>query len=192
MKYLFLWFFFTVLSLCQTSASQTVQTIFLVRHAEPSTAAPDGTLSPAGEKRAGCLAKMLKDSGIKQIYVTDAKITQLTVEPLASALKLKPIVIAAKDPNTLIRNLAYSGVHGNILAVADSTTLPFVLARLKAGTVPEIAASEFDRMFVVTVTEGTAAPVATLRYCDCGAAAPAATPGSSTKPVPKKPPAKKP
>lgn len=184
-KYLFLSIIFSALLLGQLAVAQNVHTIFLVRHAEQVSAAPDAALTPAGEKRAECLASMLKEAGIKQIYVTDMKRTQQTAAPLARALKLTPTILPVKDPNTLIRNLTYAGT-GNVLVVGHSDTLPFVLARMHAGTVPEIAANEYDRMFVVSIVEGAGTPVATLRYCV--SASPAAP---ATKPTTKKAPPKK-
>jgi broad specificity phosphatase PhoE len=168
---------------------QETRTVFLVRHAEKASAAPDAGLSPAGQKRADCLARMMKEAGIKQIYVTDTKRTQETAAPLATALKITPTIIAAKDPNTLIRDLLYAG-GGNILVVGHSDTLPFVLARLKAGTVPPIADNEYDRMFVTTVIEGAATQASTLRYCECSGAPTAAAP-PSTKTGKKTPATKK-
>jgi hypothetical protein len=94
--------------------------------------------------------------------------------PLASALKLTPTVVPAKDPNTLIRNLLYSG-GGNILVVGNNDTLPFVLARLKAGSVPPIAENEYDRLFITTIIEGGATQASTLRYCNYKAEPPAVT-----------------
>jgi phosphohistidine phosphatase SixA len=183
--------FFPAFLLCQLATAQNVHTVFLIRHAEQSTGAPDPALSPGGEKRAECLAKMLKEAGIKHVFVTEAKRTQQTAAPLAAALKLTPTIIPAKDSNTLIRDLTYAGA-GNVLVVGHSNTLPFVLARMKAGTVPDIAESEYDRMFVLTASEGSTTTLATLRYCQCGAAAPAAKPATSHKPATKKTPAKKP
>ena len=159
-----------VLMLQMASAQQQTRVVYLVRHAEASSTAPDTTLTPVGEKRADCLAKMMKEAGIKQIYVTDAKRTQQTAAPLAKALKITPTIVPAKDPNKLIQDLLYAG-GGNILVVGHSDTLPFVLARLKAGTVPPINANEYNRMFVTTVIEGGTTQASTLRYCDCGAAA---------------------
>jgi broad specificity phosphatase PhoE len=163
-----------------------VRTVFLVRHAERASAAPDSLLSPAGQRRAECLASTLRDAGIKQIFITDVKRTEQTAAPLAAALKLKPTVIAAKDTNTLIRDIAY-GAQGNALVVGHSDTLPFVLARLKAGTVT-IGENQYDQLFVVNITDGIASPVTTLHYCDCAggtAPAPAAThkPGTPKKPM---------
>ncbi len=135
MKHLFLRAVFPALLLCQMAAAQqNVRTIFLVRHAEKASAAADAPLSPEGEKRAECLAGMLKDAGIKQIYVTDVTRTQQTAAPLAKALKIKPTILPAKDPNALIKNLVYTG-GGNILVVGHSDTIPFVIARLQGGTV---------------------------------------------------------
>jgi len=168
------------------AAQQGTRTIFLVRHAEKTSAAPDAVLTPAGEKRAQCLASTLKEAGIKQIFVTEAKRTQQTAAPLAAALKIAPTVVAGKDPNALIRDLLYSG-GGNILVVGHSDTLPFVLARIKAGTVAPIADNEYDRMFITTVIEGSATQASTLHYCEGNpAAAPAAKPATKKAPATKK------
>ena len=137
-----------------------------------------------GEKRAECLARMLKDANIKQVYVTDAKPTQQTAAPLVKALKLTPVIHLAKDSNALIRDLFYAG-GGDILVIGASETLPFIIARLKVGTVPAIADNEYDRLFVVTISEGAATPVTTLRYCDCGVPAPSSQPATKKAP-PKK------
>lgn len=150
-------------------AQQETRIVYLVRHAEAASTAPDAALTPAGQKRAECLAKTFKDAGIKQIFVSDAKRTQETAAPLAKELNVKPTIIPAKDPNKLIQSLLYSG-GGNILVVGHSNTLPFVLARMKAGTVTPIGEDEFDRLFVTTVIESGVTQASTLRYCDCGAA----------------------
>ncbi len=188
MKSLFLGAIFSALLLCQlASAQQNVRTVFLVRHAEKASAAPDAPLSPEGQKRAECLASTLKDAGIKQIYVTDATRTQQTAAPLAKALKIKPTVLPAKDPNALIKNLVYSG-GGNILVVGHSDTVPFVIARLQGGTVAPIGENEYDRLFVMTIAEAAGMPASTLHYCSAGTPAkatptpahPAKTPAKGT------------
>ena len=184
MKSLFIRVIFPVLLMCQLAAAQqNVRTIFLVRHAEKASTAADALLSPEGERRADCLATTLKDAGIKQIYVTDVKRTQQTAAPLAKALKITPTILPAKNSNDLIKNLVYTG-GGNILVVGHSDTVPFVIARLKAGTVPPIGENEFDRLFVVTIAEAAAMPVATLHYCGVSSA------GAKTGAMPAKPPAK--
>jgi phosphohistidine phosphatase SixA len=174
-------------------AQQAVRTVYLVRHAEKTSTADDATLSPAGIKRADCLANMLKDAGIKQIYVTEAKRTQQTAEPLAKQLKITPKVMSSKDPADLVRNLFYAG-GGNTLVVGHSNTLPVVIARMKSGTIPAIGENDYDRLFMITTMEGASTPVITLHYCESGpAAAPSATPhpAKAAAPAAKKTPAKK-
>lgn len=149
-------------------AQQGSRTIFLIRDAEAISPAPGAVLTPAGEKRAECLAQTLMDAGIKQIYVSDAKRSQQTAAPLAARLKVSPSTIPAKDVSTLVRNLLY-GTSGNVLVVGRGDTLPVVIQRLQAGNVPTIPDGEFGKLFVVTVMEGAGTPVATLRYCDVGA-----------------------
>ncbi|HWG51064.1 MAG TPA: phosphoglycerate mutase family protein [Candidatus Acidoferrales bacterium] len=148
-------------------AQQETRIVYLVRHAEAASSAPDAALTPAGQKRAECLARTFKDAGIKQIFVSDAKRTQETAAPLAKELKITPTIVPAKDPSTLIRDLLYAG-GGSILVVSHSNELPFVLARMHAGTVTPIGEDEYDRLFVTTVIESGATQVSTLRYCECG------------------------
>jgi phosphohistidine phosphatase SixA len=184
--------FFSILLLSELGMTQQeTRTVFLVRHAEAASTAADAVLTPAGQKRADCLGKMLKEAGIKQIFVTEAKRTQQTAAPLALALKLTPTVVPAKESNKLIRDLLYSG-GGNILVVGNNDALPFVLARVKAGTVPPIGENEYDRMFVTTSIEGGATQASTLRYCEYKAEPSAATPKTPASktgnkaPMPKK------
>ncbi|HEY2115301.1 MAG TPA: phosphoglycerate mutase family protein [Candidatus Angelobacter sp.] len=180
MKSLLIRAIFSALLLSQLAAAQqNVRTVFLVRHAEKASATGDAPLSPEGQKRADCLAGALKDAGIKQIYVTDTLRTQQTAAPLAKALKITPKILPAKDPNTLIKNLIYSG-GGNILVVGHSDTVPFVIARMQGGTVPPIGENEYDRLFVMTIAEAAGMPAATLHYCGAG------TP-SKTTPTPAHP-----
>jgi 2,3-bisphosphoglycerate-dependent phosphoglycerate mutase len=159
-------FFLPILLLSQFAiAQQGTRTIFLVRHAETTSVASD-SLSAAGERRAACLAKTLKEAGIKQIFVSDAKRTQQTAAPLAKALGVTPTVVPGNDPNALIRDVLFSA-SGNSLVVGLGDTLPFLLARMRAGTVSPIEANEYDRMFATTVVEGSATRAIVLRYCDC-------------------------
>jgi phosphohistidine phosphatase SixA len=161
---------FPALLLAQMAfAQQETRIVYLVRHAEAASSAPDAALTPAGQRRAECLARTFKDAGIKQIFVSDAKRTQETAAPLAKELKITPTVVPAKDPSTLIRDLLYSG-GGNLLVVSHSNELPFVLARMHAGTIAPIGEDEYDRLFVTTVIESGATQVSTLRYCDSGSA----------------------
>jgi len=169
--------------------SPRASTVLLVRHAEKASNAPDAVLSPQGQQRAECLAHVLKDAGIKKIYVSDAKRTQQTAEPLARALGIKPEIIPARDPNTLVRDVFY-GSGGNVLVVGHSDTVPLVIERVQAGKVPPIGENEYDGLYVLTVLEGGSSPVVKLRYC---AASPRSSAPAMMAPAekPGKPPIKK-
>lgn len=191
MKHLLIRFGLTALLLGQIAIAQQQQpatTVFLVRHAEKVSSAPDALLSPQGQQRADCLAHVLKDAGIKRIYVTDVKRTQQTADPLAKELGIKPVVVPAKDPNAMVRDVFY-GTGGNALVVGHSDTLPQVIKRVQAGTVPAIGENEYDGLYVLTVLEGSSTPVVKLRYC---AASPASPAPANMAPAEKTPtPAKK-
>lgn len=190
MKRLLIRFGLTALLLGQIAIAQQQQpttTVILVRHAEKVSSAPDALLSPQGEQRAECLARVLKDAGIKRIYVTDVKRTQQTADPLAKALGIKPVVVPAKDTNTLVRDVFY-GAGGNALVVGHSDTLPQVIKRVQAGTIPAIGDNEYDGMYVLTVLEGGSTPVVKLRYC---AASPASSAPANMNPEKSPTPAKK-
>ena len=154
-----------LLLVCQFALAQASRTVFLVRNAEASSAAPNAPLSLAGERRAECLARTLGDAGIKQIYVSEAKRTQQTADPLAKRLKLTPSTVASKDVSSLVRNILY-GTGGNVLVVSSSDVLPVLTQRMQAGKIKPIAENEFDQIFMITVTEGVGSPVTTLRYCE--------------------------
>ncbi|HET9280841.1 MAG TPA: phosphoglycerate mutase family protein [Candidatus Angelobacter sp.] len=190
MKHLLIRLGLTALVLGQIAIAQQQQpatTIVLVRHAEKASNDPDAQLSPQGQQRAECLAHVLKDAGIKRIYVSDTKRTQQTAEPLAKALGIKPVVVPAKDPNTLIKDVFY-GSGGNALVVGHSNTLPFVIQRSQAGTIPPIGENEYDGLYVLTVLEGSSTPVLKLRYC---AASPASAAPANMAPAKSPTPAKK-
>jgi len=178
------------LLLSQTSGAQQPSrssTVVLVRHAEKASNDPDAVLSAQGKERAECLARVLKDSGIKRIYVTDTKRTQQTAEPLARELGIKPVILPASDTNTLVKDVFY-GNGGNALVVGHSNTLPLLITRVQAGTIPPLGENEYDGLYVLTVLEGSSTPVLKMRYC---AASPASAAAANMAPEKKEPPAKK-
>jgi phosphohistidine phosphatase SixA len=184
-------FLLAAMVLFQVMAAQQPQhmsTIILVRHAEKASADPDAVLSAAGQQRAECLSHVLKDSGIKRIYVTDTKRTQQTAEPLAKALGIKPVVVPARDTTNLVQDIFY-GAGGNALVVGHSNTLPTIIQRVQAGTVPAIDDNEYDGLYVLTIMEGSSTPVVKMHYC---AASPhSAPPMAAETPAKKAPPKKK-
>jgi phosphohistidine phosphatase SixA len=166
---------FSQIAGAQQQPSSRNSTIVLVRHAEKASNEPDAPLSAQGQERAACLARVLKDAAIKRIYVTDTKRTQQTAEPLARALNIKPTIVPANDTSTLIKDVFY-GTGGNALVVGHSNTLPLLITRVQAGTIPPIGENEYDGLYVLTVMEGASTPVLKLHYC--AASAPSGAPAN--------------
>lgn len=146
--------------------SQSSGTIFLVRHAEKTSTARDATLTPAGLKRAECLAHTLGDAGIQAIFATGFVRTQQTARPLSKRLGVKATTVEYKDTAGLVEKL-HTMPDKNVLVVAHSDTLPTIIEQLGAGKVDPIKDDEFDRLFVFHQTGPNSGSVVTLRYCDC-------------------------
>lgn len=145
-----------------------VRTIFLVRHADKIDDAPDALLNEEGHRRAECLAKMLADVDIQQIYTSDLQRTQQTAGPLAKQRRLKPLVIPLSKPDDLIEAIKF-GTAAHVLVVWHGGTLPRVLRALGAPEVSPIAEAEYDRFFILTLAdnkEHSAVNFTVLRYCD--------------------------
>ena len=148
--------------------AQTVRTIFIVRHADKVSDAPDALLSEAGHQRAECLARTLADADIQQIFVSDLQRTQQTAAPLAQRRHLKPIAIPLSTPDKLVEAIR-SATAASVLVVWHGTTLPGILRALGAPAVRPIAESEYDRFYVLTLSERKDHPLlnfTALRYCD--------------------------
>ncbi len=127
--------------------------VYLVRHAER---AEDGTndppISDAGRQRASLLARMLRDTGIRRIHSTDYRRTMATAEPLAHRLGVQ---VETYDPGDLpafaARLTAEGGRH---LVVGHSNTTPAAVVALGGSPGDPIGESEYDRLYIVTVTSG--------------------------------------
>src|SRR5436309_7919351 len=88
------------------TAADAAPVVFVVRHAEKTTGGGnDPELSPAGHKRADALARILKDSQITAVFVTEFKRTQETAEPTARAAHHSHLVLPAHDVPRLVAKL---------------------------------------------------------------------------------------
>lgn len=144
-----------VLAAVEISAAQT---IVVVRHAEradagmggATTMATDPELSDAGRARAESLAVALKDAGITAIFATEYKRTQQTAAPLAKALGITVQTVSSKDPSGLVAKV--KAAKGNVLVIGHSNTVPDVIERLGVDTPVTVGDSDYDFLFIVTLT----------------------------------------
>jgi broad specificity phosphatase PhoE len=147
-----------VLLLLVSAPAWAQATVFVVRHAERADQAEGGTmsatdpdLSPAGRARAESLAAMLKDAGVRSIFVTQYKRTQQTAVPLAQRLGVAPVEVGSRDLDRLAGRVRAAA--GNVLVVGHSNSVPNLLKALGIAEPIEIADTEYDNLFVVTLGE---------------------------------------
>lgn len=132
------------------SAADATPVIFVVRHAEKATTGGnDPDLSVEGQKRAHALARILKDSQITTVFVTEFKRTQETAAPTAKAVHVSPTVIPANDVPGLVEKLR--AVNGNSLVVGHGNTIPNLFKALGIATPVSIPDDDYSEIFVVSV-----------------------------------------
>lgn len=149
-------------------AALPAQTVIVVRHADRAgQMVQDAGLSEAGRCRAQVLAKMLAPSGVTRIYATEVARTQQTAEPLARELHLKPEIVPAKDTAALVGRLRAAPPTSVVLVVAHGNTLPEIVKQLSGETIPPLAETEYDRLYIVTLGARGHADVLLLRYPGC-------------------------
>ena len=155
----------TVLACAPPPPEQTAEpgveptVVYLVRHAER---AEDGTddppISAEGEARAQLLAQMLRDAGIERIHSTRYRRTESTAAPLARTLGIEVEPYDGSDLEGLAARLLAEG--GRHLVVGHSNTTPDAVAALGGTPGEPIEEFEYDRLYIVTLTDG--AEVTTL------------------------------
>ena len=129
-----------------------------MRHAEKAPEpAGDPVLSPAGEARAGHLAEMLGKEELAAVYASETTRARETARPTAEDQGLEITSYPPLELESLIRRVFAEHRGETVLVVGHSNTVPD-LVRLLGGEDPgEMPETEYDSLFVVTVSlEGQA------------------------------------
>lgn len=152
MKQVFIIIAMMLVTACGQAAPKT-DAVFLVRHAEKTTEKTDPGLTEAGKSRAIALADRLEDEGITHIHSSDYIRTRDTAAPLAERLGLD---VAIYDPRDLPGMAAkLKTMPGRHLVVGHSNTTPQLTELLGGdGGTPIVEATEYDRLYVVTMEAG--------------------------------------
>ena len=141
-------------------------TVILVRHAEKAdVAGDDPPLSAAGEARAQSLARILAHVPVTAIYTTPFTRTRATAAPLAAAANVKPeeVPTGAEYPGAIVQHVL-SQRGGTIVVVGHSNSTRNVLRALGIHDAKEIAESEYDNLYIVTLGPGSRPKVVSLKY----------------------------
>lgn len=137
-------------------AGPGVTTVYLVRHAEKSTAVPtdpDPDITNAGKQRAKALATRFGASGVTGIIVTQFKRTLETAQPLASAIGVAPEMIpaGAKDHADSVAAAVLRHRGGKILVVGHSNTIAPIIVALGGPHMPNLCDSQYSELFVMYI-----------------------------------------
>ena len=137
--------------------------VFLVRHAEKVDSSRDPELSATGKKRAEELAGVLGDADIQHVHSSDFIRTRDTAAPIALRLNLKLEVYDPRDLPPLVEKLRQAG--GRHLIVGHSSSIPGTVELLGGNPGADInEASEFDRLYIVTIDTNGQASTVLMRY----------------------------
>lgn len=124
--------------------------VYLVRHAERLNDSDTTSLSDAGVARAMILAALVRESGIKKVFVTEKHRTGQTAAPTADFLHMEAVEIAGHLVDTLVDSIK-ANKGATILVVGHSDTVPAIMRRLGIHPAPAIGRDVFDDLFIVTI-----------------------------------------
>ena len=139
--------------------SQGTTTIIFVRHADvdQSMSKDDALpLNRRGWDRAELLADALDNvdvtGGVDAIYVSAAKRTQQTAEPLAKRLGIEPEVADPYDVVGFMKMVLFEHKREIVLIVTHRDIIAPLIEELHGSkNIAEIPSDDFDDMFIVTV-----------------------------------------
>jgi broad specificity phosphatase PhoE len=139
-------------------------TVILVRHGDRDHGTdPDEALNALGQARAEELARVLGDSGVTQVFVTELKRTSQTAAPLVSKSKAKVKQLAAEDVPALDRAIRALPEGSVALVVSHGGRLEPLLDGF-GHKVKAIAREEYDRMYFMTLVGGKSVALTLTRF----------------------------
>jgi len=144
--------------------AEAQKAIVVVRHAERQDDSTDSPLSEAGKARAARLATMLRDAGVTTLCASQWQRTQQTLAPLAAATGLKVDIIPGAEIDTIVAAARRAPATGVVVIAAHSDTAPKILAALGVGEGVTIASGEYDNLFLVVPSTGSAPSLVRLRF----------------------------
>lgn len=139
--------------------SQGTTTIIFVRHADVDEAMSkddDQLLSARGLARAEALADFLQfvdgDAGPNAIYVSEAKRTQQTAEPLARRLGIEPEIADHYDIAGFMQTVLFEHKREIVVVVTHRDVIVPAVEELHGHQgIGEIADSDYDEMIFVVI-----------------------------------------
>ncbi len=175
MRRLLLLLGFVAIAMAAVDRATADTLVLLVRHAEKAGPTGDVALAAAGEDRARALLAVARDAGISGVITTQFQRTRQTGAAVAQAFGITPDVVTfTTDVNEHARQIAAlvreHYVGRSVLIVGHSNTVPAIVDALDGPALSRLCESQFDRLFVLVLGEGSPTRLVQSRY---GAASPA-------------------
>ena len=139
--------------------------VFVLRHADRQPA-PKDDLTPAGEKRAELLARMLAESGISTAYHSGAVRALRTLEPLKQKLgnALTVAGIESENVQETVDAVKSRPADEIVAVVGHSNTVEPIIKVLGGGFVGPIGPDEFDKLLILFIDPTGKVTLLKLRY----------------------------
>jgi 2,3-bisphosphoglycerate-dependent phosphoglycerate mutase len=158
--------FIAVALLAWAVLSASTTTIFVLRHAEAlAGSGEDPSLSLAGQLRAERLRQVFGatgELGLDGVLVSEFRRSQETARPLASALGVPVIVVAAADPAVVARRALADFAGGRAMIIGQQNTIPGIVEALSGQKVAAMGEEDFATVYVVTRPKFSHASVSVL------------------------------
>jgi broad specificity phosphatase PhoE len=142
-------------SAAEAPGDSSLTTVIFVRHAERNDKflGSDPPLSAAGAARAQALARVLGETHVAAIYVTEFARTRQTAEPLAKLIGDSLRVLRGEDFAAQARRIRSETQGRTALVVGHSNTVPQLIQAL-TGTAVDFGHNRFDLLYVAFLYPG--------------------------------------
>lgn len=135
--------------------------VVLVRHAEKALdQGEDPALTVAGQARARALQLALAQAEVGAVITTQWRRTQATAAPLATALGLKPIVVASSSDTGSHAQAVAQAVRAQsaavVLVVGHSNTVPAIITALGGPAIAAISDGDYGTLYLLWLSDGPA------------------------------------
>ena len=148
MKYLKILAVIILLSSC------SMQTFYVVRHAEKDGSTDEAGLTAAGIERAVALEKYLSDKKLDTVFTSNIRRTILTGLSVALPQSIPQVPLKQspqEELNNFIGRLKNIHSNKNILVVGHSNTVAVIVQALSGQQIPAIAETVYNNLYIVTV-----------------------------------------
>ena len=151
-------------SACFFTSCQSTNDIYIVRHAEKSTAPPDDPyLTTEGKQRAEALKDLLKDKNIKAIFSTERIRTVETAKPLSQLMNV-PIQYYGNDTLAAFLQRVIDLKKNTLIVGHSNTLLPMLDALHLPHNIHNIPDAVHNNIFIIKTKAGKAVKVTETTY----------------------------